>query len=110
MYSLVSVFCFRHFPVKQLKSEIYIILCGYPYHSLSRILKIKLVELTFRTAKMYFLSSSYGNESHKSVGCAKYTTLNMVIFLHLIGRKRKEVGGSWAYKRNFAKNSFHSLI
>ena len=32
-----------------------------------------------------FLSSSYGNESHKSVGYGKYTTLNMVLFLLLIG-------------------------
>ena len=43
-----------------------------------------------------FLSSSYGNESHKSVGYGKYTTLNMVLFLQLIGWKQKEVGGSWA--------------
>ena len=43
-----------------------------------------------------FLSSSYGNESHKSVGYGKYTTLNMVLFLLLIGWKQKEVGGSWA--------------
>ena len=27
MYSLVSVFCSRHFSVKQLKFEIYIIVC-----------------------------------------------------------------------------------
>ena len=32
-----------------------------------------------------FLSSSYGNESHKTVGYGKYTTLNMVLFLQLIG-------------------------
>ena len=32
-----------------------------------------------------FLSSSYGNESQKTVGYAKYTTLNMVLLLHLIG-------------------------
>ena len=52
IYSLVSVFCFRHFSVKQRKLEMYIILCRYYYHILSRVLKIKinLVKLTFRTA------------------------------------------------------------
>ena len=43
-----------------------------------------------------FLSSSYGDESHKSVGYGKYTTLNMARFSQLIGRNQKEVGGSWA--------------
>ena len=52
IYSLVSVFCFRHFSVKQLKFEIYIIV-------LSGEINI---------SDSNFLSSSYGNESQKSVG------------------------------------------
>ena len=52
IYSLVSVFCFRHFSVQQLKFEIYIILCGYSYHSFIKGSKNKLnlVKLTFPTA------------------------------------------------------------
>ena len=80
IYSLVSVFCFRNFSVKLLKIEIYIILCRYSYHSFIKGFKNKInfVKLTFWTA-------SYGNESKKSVGYAKYTMLNIVLFLHLIG-------------------------
>ena len=52
IYSLVSDFCFRHFSVKQLKFEIYIILCRYSYHCFIKGSKNKnkLVKLTFRTA------------------------------------------------------------
>ena len=78
MCSLISVFCSRLFSVKQLKFEIYIILCKYSFHSF--ILDCN------------FLSSSYGNESHKIVGYGKYTALNMVLFLQLIGSKQKESG------------------
>ena len=96
MCSLVGVFCSRHFYVKQLTFEIYIILCQYCYHSfiLGSKNKNKFGEINILDCN--FLSSSYGNESHKSVGYGKYTTLNMVLFLQLIGWKLKEVGGSWA--------------
>ena len=52
MNSLVSVFCSRHFSVKQLKFEIYIILGHYSYHSFlyGSKNKMNLVKLTFRTA------------------------------------------------------------
>ena len=48
MCSLVGVFCSRHFSVKQLTFEIYIILCQYCHHSFILVLKIKinLVKLT----------------------------------------------------------------
>ena len=47
----VSVFCRRQFSVKQLKFEIYIILCQYFITVFFRVLKIKLkVKLTFWTA------------------------------------------------------------
>ena len=50
--SLVSVFCSRKISVKQLKFEIYIVLCQYSITVFIRVLKIKLnlVKLTFRTA------------------------------------------------------------
>ena len=50
--SLVSVFCNRKFSLKQLKFEIYIVLCQYSITVFFRVLKIKLnlVKLTFRTA------------------------------------------------------------
>ena len=50
--SLVCVFCSRKFSVKQLKFEIYIVLCQYSIIVFFRVLKIKLnlVKLTFRTA------------------------------------------------------------
>ena len=52
MCSLVGVFCSRHFSVKQLTFEIYIILCQIFITVLFRVLKIKinLVKLTFWTA------------------------------------------------------------
>ena len=92
IYSLVSDFCFRHFSVKQLN----IILCRYSYLSLIKGSKNKNKFGEINISDCNFLSSSYGNESQKSVGYAKYTTLNMVLFLHLIGLKQKEVGGSRA--------------
>ena len=88
MCSLVSVFCSRLFSVNQL-TFVYIILCQYSDHSEIKFGEINILDSNFR-------SSSYGNESHKSVGYGKYTTLNMVLFLQLIGWKQKEVGGSWA--------------
>ena len=50
--SLVSVFCSRQFSVKQLKFEIYIILCQYSQHSFLKgsEIKLNLVKLTFPTA------------------------------------------------------------
>ena len=85
MCSLVSVFCRRLFSVKQLTFEIYIILCQYSSHSfiLGSQTKTKFNEINILNSN--FLSSSYGNESHKSVCYGKYTTLNMVLFLLLIG-------------------------
>ena len=52
MCSLVGVFCSRHFSVKQLTFEIYIILCQIFTTVLLKVLKIKidLVKLTFWTA------------------------------------------------------------
>ena len=82
IYSLVSVFYFRHFSVKQLKFEIYNILCRYSYHSFIKGFKNKFGEINISDCN--FLSSSYGNESQKSVGNAKYIMLNMVLLLHLI--------------------------
>ena len=84
MCSQVGVFCSRHFSVKQLTFEIYIILCQIFITVLFRVSKIKinLVKLTFWTA----ISSHQVMEmSHKSVGYGKYTMLNMVLFLQLIG-------------------------
>ena len=50
--SLISVFCNRKLSVKQLKFEIYIVLCQYSITIFLRVLKIKLNlgKLTFRTA------------------------------------------------------------
>ena len=52
MCSLVSVVCSRHFSVKQLTFEIYIICVNILTTALFRVLKIKikLVKITFRTA------------------------------------------------------------
>ena len=67
MCSLVSVFCSRLFSVNQLTFEIYIILCQYSDHKKeNKFGEINILESNF-------LSSSYGNESHKSVGCNSYT-------------------------------------
>ena len=75
MCSLVSVFCSRLFSVNQLTFEIYIILCQYSYHSvtLGSENKTKFGEINILDCN--FLSSSYGNEPHKSVGYGKYTTV-----------------------------------
>ena len=85
MCSLVSVFCCRLFNVKQLTFEIYIILCQYSSHSFIKGSQNKTKFGEINILDSNFLSSSYGNESHKSVGYGKYTTLNMVLFLLLIG-------------------------
>ena len=82
MCSLVSVFCSCIFSVKQLTFEIHIILCQYSYHSFKGSKNKNKGEINIFDSN--FLSSSYGNESHKSVGYGKYTTLNMVLFLQLI--------------------------
>ena len=85
MCSLVSVFCRRLFSVKQLTFEIYIILCQYSSHSFIQGSQNKTKFGEINILDSNFFSSSYGNESHKSVGYGKYTTLNMVLFLLLIG-------------------------
>ena len=56
MCSLASVFCSRHISVKQLKFEMYIILCQYSYHGFlyGSKNKLKLSEMN--------ISSSYGND------------------------------------------------
>ena len=50
--SLVSVFCSSQFPVKQLKFEMYIILCQYSYDRfiLGSKNKLNLVKSTFQSA------------------------------------------------------------
>ena len=80
MCSLVSVFCSRLFSVNQLTFEIYIIMCQYSDHSFIRVLKVKI-----NLVKLTFLTTISSHQSHKSVGYGKYTTLNMVLFLQLIG-------------------------
>ena len=85
MYSLVSVFCSRLFFVKQLTFAICIVLCHYSFHSFIYGPKNKNKFGEINILDCNFLSSSYGNESHKSVGYGKYTTLNMVLFLQQIG-------------------------
>ena len=92
MCSLVSVFCSRLFSVNQLTFEIYIILCQYSDRSFIQGSKNENKFGEINILDSNFLSSSY----HKSVGYGKYTTLNMVLFLQLIGWRQKEVGGSWA--------------
>ena len=69
--SLVTDFCSHHFSVKQLTLEIYIILCQYSYHSFTSgsIYKAKFGEINILDCNIP--SSSYGNESHKSVGYGK---------------------------------------
>ena len=63
--SLVSVFCSHRFSVKQLKFEIYIILCQYSYHSFVKGSdnKTKFGEINISDSN--FLSSSYGNALKK---------------------------------------------
>ena len=60
-----------------------------------RVLKVKLslVILTFQTA---VCSHQVMGVISKSLRYGKYTTLNMVLFLQLIGLKQKEKSGSWA--------------
>ena len=84
MCSLVSVFGSRLISVKQLTFEIHIILGQYSYHSFIQGSKNKTKFGEINISDCNFLSSSYGNEFQKSVGYAKYTTLNMVLFLQLI--------------------------
>ena len=56
-------------------------------------IKINLVKLTFQTAISSHQVMSF---ILNNVSYGKYTTLNMVLLLHLIGLKLKEVGRSWA--------------
>ena len=65
IYILVSVFCFHHFSVKQLKFKFYIILFRYCYHSFIKGSKSKNIFGETNMADCNFLSSSYGNESQK---------------------------------------------
>ena len=58
---LVSVFCSRQFSVKQLKFEIYIILCQYSYHSFLKGSENKTKFGEINISDSNFLSSSYGN-------------------------------------------------
>ena len=67
MCSLVSVFCRRLFSIKQLTFEIHIILCQYSYHSFIKGSKNKNKFGVFDILDCNFLSSGYGNESHKRV-------------------------------------------
>ena len=85
MCSLVSALCSRLFSVNQLTFEIYIILCQYSGHRFIKASKNKNKFGEINILDSNFLSSSYGIESHKSVGYGKYNTLNMVLFLQLIG-------------------------
>ena len=59
MCSLASVFCSRHISVKQLKFEMYIILCQYSYHGFLYISKNKLKHVKLSEIN---ISSSYGND------------------------------------------------
>ena len=93
MCSLVSVFCSRLFYVNQLIFEIYIILCQYSYHSFNKGYKNKTNFGEINIMDYNFLSSSYGNEPHKSVGHGKYSTLNMVLFLQLIAENKRKWAG-----------------
>ena len=62
--SLLSVFCSRQFSVKQLKFEIYIILCQYSYHSFLKGSANK-TKGEINILDSNFLSSSYGNALKK---------------------------------------------
>ena len=77
MCSMVGVFfCSRNFIVKQLTFEIVNILIT----DLFRDLKIKIYLVKFK-----FWTAMSSHQVMGSVGYGKYTTLNMVIFLQLIG-------------------------
>ena len=65
MCSLVSVFCSPLCSVKQLKFEIYIILCQYSYHSFLEGPKNKNKFGKINISDCNFLSSSYGNALKK---------------------------------------------
>ena len=63
--SLVSAFCSCQFSVKQVKFEIYIILCQYSYHSIINFI-----------SEINILNCNFLSSSQKSVGYRKYTTPN----------------------------------
>ena len=65
IYSLFSVFCFRRCSVKQLKFEIYIILCQYSYHSFIKGSKNENKFGNINILDCNSLSSGYGNEFQK---------------------------------------------
>ena len=85
MCSLVSVFCSRLFSVKQLNLKFTSFLCKCSNHSFIKGSKYKNKFGEINILDCNSLSSSYGNEPHKNLGYGKYTTLNMVLFLQLIG-------------------------
>ena len=88
IFDLVSVFCNRKFSVKQLKFEIYIVLCRFVslfYHSFLQGSENKTKFGEINISDSNFLSSSYGECSQKSVRYGKYTTLNTARFSQLIG-------------------------
>ena len=106
------LFCSHHISAKQLTFAIYIILCQYFYPSFIQGSKYKTKFGEINILDCDFLLSSYGNESHKSVRFRKYTTLDMVLFLQLIGSKQKEVGASWAKSTEFFQYNmilFHDI-
>ena len=65
IYSLVSVFCFRHISVKQLQFEIYIILCRYSYNTFIKGPKNKNKFGEINISDCNYLISSSGNKSKK---------------------------------------------
>ena len=67
MCSLLSVIC-GHLFCETVTFEIYIILCQYSFHSFILGSKTKNTFGEINIFDCNFLSSSYGNESHKSVG------------------------------------------
>ena len=64
MNSLVSVFCSRHFSVRQF--EIHIILCQYSYHSFLKGSKNKAKFGEINISDCNFLSLSYGSDLKNS--------------------------------------------
>ena len=89
MCSLVGVFCSRHFTVKLLTFE-NIISSQYSYHSFINGSKNKNKFGEINILECTFLSSRYGNESHKSLGYAtispKIVFFFFQIFFFQIGR------------------------
>ena len=72
IYSLVGVFCFRHFSVKQQILKFTSFCVDILITVLARVLK---------NGEINILDCNFSHQGNAS----KYTTLNMVLFLHLIG-------------------------